>query len=248
MIVSIVVCLSLMFLEAFVDNPKIVSAINDLSPFCNDTTYICCHNNGCQIPTRKTGFLQDLPFENYEKSGKNPAFRKGLLHKDDCFYYLISDRLRYLICKTTTYETNIVVDSFTVDPNYLVDYQFSISGFDNYAYFVLKEKIYRFDFCTETMVSLDDSSNWASYLLNHDSKLCQEEYCKTLGIEKGKCERKNDIVYFTYFNRTFQLNEKGINDEAFSTAVFKHKFTPDYHISYSSGLTSLFYLKKDFNN
>ena len=247
-ILIVLMCFLLMFFgltlaSLLADDPAIIAAINDLEVYCNDSMYVCCdmESDICQFSFQKTAHLDDFSFENYEKLGKYD-FLEGLLNTNNGYYYMIRERQSncYYICKTTDYKSGAIIVSVEDD------YRFSVSGFDNYGYFVTKDKVYEFDFLKEKMVCLPNSDDWCCFLLNNSPKICQQKYMEGLGIERGNCTHKQNLVSFNYLGSSIYLNENEISDCAFTKAVFEHNFSPDFHISYPSGITSIFYRKGSF--
>lgn len=240
---SLVTFICLCAIQLFVNDPKIVAAINELSDYCTDKTYVLYDLEGtnCQPSFNERISFKNLSFDNRNDVGKY-VFCDGLLNTNNGFYFLIREwpPNKYHICKTLDYEHCSIVGSF--DENY----QFNVSGFDNYGYFVTKDSVYEFDFSSGIMNCLDNKDEWCLFLLNNNPKTCQKKYMEKLNIERSRCKRSMNNVSLNYLGDVISINENEISDVAFSKVVNEHHFYPDFHISYPSGLTSIFYRKDSF--
>lgn len=222
---------------AAIDTPNFKNsqriAKEKLAQLCTDSGYIYDNIEGSSIHMNYTECHYESNLAKTIDTNGRGTFDQFLLYTDDYYFFLSSTSGRnrdYFILKSNHNFSNIeVVDIVGKDIGYIT------SGYDTHIYYKSNKKYFNLDITNGNKVELDSSSSEVSFIETYG-----KAYEESLGIEFGDCKRKDNTITFSYFDKSYSLDENLIDSTIYGF-MKEAKFEPYYHLSYFTNITTIVY-------
>ena len=208
-------------------------AREQLVPLCKGNNYVFDNIEGSSLKIQYGEYYFDDDLEKIDTNGAGKISSLALYTED--YYYFLAYSGKYWNSEDYVVRTNHNFTSPTIIGYLGKNTEKVLKGYDTNIYYKSEGKYFIFDLINENKTEVSESSQEAIMINGGYSA-----YKNFLGIEYGECKKEESMLNFKYFNKDLTLDENFIDTEIYKI-MKKCSFEPYYHLSFSSGITSIVY-------